>query len=145
MFLPTTVPIPPPDPRTVPLTLSDVPAMIALTDVAFPGFFRPRTCEMGHYYGMPAETSKEELIAIAGERFTFPGYSEISCVCTHPSHRGQGLATSLIWEVARRHRREGIVSWLHVAARNQNALNLYRKLGFQIVRTIPLHQISRSE
>src|SRR5439155_8075020 len=31
------------------LTPEDAPAMVALTDLAFPGFFRPRTNEMGTY------------------------------------------------------------------------------------------------
>jgi hypothetical protein len=31
----------------VPLFAADAPAMVALTDLAFPGFFRQRTCEIG--------------------------------------------------------------------------------------------------
>jgi hypothetical protein len=40
--------------------------MVALTTLAFPGFFRSRTCEMGSYYGV--RSSSGELIAMGGER-----------------------------------------------------------------------------
>lgn len=83
-FLPATV-VPPPDPHPeiVPLTEADAPAMVALTDLAFPGFFRPRTCEMGSYFGIHHHG---DLIAMCGERLMLPGYAEISGLCTHPAH-----------------------------------------------------------
>ncbi len=55
------------------LTPEDAPAMVALTDLAFPGFFRPRTNEMGTYYGIRING---ELVAMAGERLAVPGFSE---------------------------------------------------------------------
>ena len=68
--------------------------MVALTTLAFPSFFRSRTCEMGSYYGVRSCTG--ELLAMGGERLQLDGYSEISALCTHPSFRGQGFAASLI-------------------------------------------------
>ena len=133
----------PPDPTIEIVRLSDANAaeMVALTDVAFPGFFRIRTCEMGSYYGV---RSDGELIAMGGERLMLEGYSEISGVCTHPAHRGKGLAASLIRRVVQDHRRDGLVSWLHVAAANRRALDLYLRLGFEVVRTVTLHRVGRN-
>jgi len=113
--------------------------MVALTDIAFPGFFRPRTCEMGTYYGVRVEG---ELIAMGGERLMLDGYPEISGICTHPAHRGKGYAANLIGQLARNHRRAGLVSWLHVVSANQHAIELYLRLGFRTAREITLHRVS---
>jgi predicted GNAT family acetyltransferase len=115
--------------------------MVALTTLAFPGFFSIRTCEMGSYYGV--RSSSGELIAMGGERLQLDGYSEISAVCTHPSFRGQGFAVSLIWHLVRNHRRDGPVSWLHVGCANHRAVKLFLGMGFQQVRKVMLHRISR--
>jgi predicted GNAT family acetyltransferase len=116
--------------------------MVALTTLAFPGFFRSRTCEMGTYYGIRFEG---ELIAMGGERLTLDGYPEISGVCTHPAHRGKGYAAAIMWQLARDHRRDGLISWLHVSAANHHAIELYRRMGFREVRRIMLHRISRKQ
>lgn len=121
------------------LSAADAPEMVALTTLAFPGFFRQRTCEMGSYFGVRVDG---ELIAMGGERLMLGGYPEVSGVCTHPAHRGKGYAASLIWEVVRKHRRDGDVSWLHVSAANQRAIDLYRRMGFTICREVTIHRVS---
>jgi predicted GNAT family acetyltransferase len=133
--------LPAADPEIERLTDDDAHDMVALTDLAFPGFFRRRTCEMGAYYGV---RRGRELIAMGGERFLLNGYSEISGLCTHPAHRGKGLAAGLIGQLARAHRDEGVVSWLHVTSENRHAIELYERMGFRRVREIVLHRISRS-
>lgn len=140
MVLPEEITPPDPIPEIVPLTDTNAPEMVALTDIAFPGFFRSRTSEMGSYYGI---RSGGELIAMGGERLTLDGYPEISGVCTHPAHRGKGHASNLIWQVVRKHRREGAVSWLHVSAENHHTIELYLRMGFTVVRKVKLHRISR--
>jgi predicted GNAT family acetyltransferase len=132
----------PPDPTIEIVRLSNANAseMVDLTTLAFPGFFRSRTCEMGSYYGI---RSGGELIAMGGERLMLEGYSEISGVCTHPEHRGKGYAASIIWHLVRSHRRDGIVPWLHVAARNHHAIALYHRMGFAVARHVMLHRIRR--
>lgn len=122
------------------LSDADAPEMVALTTLAFPGFFRERTCEMGSYYGVRCNG---ELIAMGGERLTLDAYPEISGVCTHPAHRGKGLAASIIWQLARDHRRDGLVSWLHVGCANHRAIELYRRMGLHVVRKVRLNRISR--
>jgi len=141
MILPEEVILPDPAIEIARLSGANAGEMVALTDLAFPGFFRRRTCEMGSYYGV---RSDDELIAMGGERLMLEGYSEISGVCTHPAHRGKGLAASLIWRLVRDHRRAGLVSWLHVSTANRRAFDLYLRLGFEVIRTVTLHRVGRS-
>jgi predicted GNAT family acetyltransferase len=68
----------------------------------------------------------------------------MSGICTHPAYRGQGLATDIILHLARHHHRAGLVSWLHVGAPNRRAIDLYTTLGFERVRTLMLHRITRT-
>ena len=112
------------------LNAADSNAMVTLTDLAFPGFFRSRTYEMGTYYGAWLDSREEsgQLIAMAGERLILDGYTEISAVCTHPEHRGKGLAANLIERVTRDHVEQGVVSFLHVAAANTKATTSWRNM-----------------
>jgi ribosomal protein S18 acetylase RimI-like enzyme len=130
---------PEPDRGLIPLSVVDAPEMVALTTLAFPGYFRIRTVEMGQYYGVRVDG---QLIAMGGERLALDGFTEISAVCTHPGHRGKGYAQSIMWQLVRNHRRDGQVSWLHVGAANHHAIRLYRRMGFQIARAVTLHQVS---
>jgi predicted GNAT family acetyltransferase len=140
MVLPDEVKPPDAAIEMVRLSAADAPEMVALTTLAFPGFFRDRTYQMGSYFGLRVDG---ELIAMSGERIMLNGYPEVSGVCTHPAHRGKGYAASLIWEVIREHRRNGDVSWLHVAASNQRAIDLYHRMGFVTSRVVTLRRISR--
>jgi GNAT superfamily N-acetyltransferase len=142
MVLPGDVTPPAPAPEIVPLSNTNAPEMVTLTDLAFPGFFRSRTCEMGSYYGV---RSGAELVAMGGERITLEGYPELSGICTHPAHRGKGLAAALIWQLVQNHRRDGLVSWLHVSAENRHAIELYLRLGFTPARKVKLHRIRRND
>lgn len=128
MALPYEIATPAPRAKIERLSDANAAEMVALTDVAFPGFFRKRTCEMGSYFGV---RMKGELIAMGGERLLLEGYSEISGLCTHPAQRGKGLATDLLWAVAAQQRRNGLRSFLHVACTNTNAIELYLRLGFE--------------
>ena len=130
MALPDHIEPPEPSADVVALTAANAHETVALSDLAFPGFFRPRTYRMGSYYGVRAPSG--ELIAMGGERLKLDGYSEISTVCTHPSFRGKGFAESIIWQVVRQHRREGVLSFLHVGKANTRAIALYQRLGFVI-------------
>ena len=112
----------------VDLSAADAADMVNLTTVAFPGFFRARTHLLGYYCGIRSDAG--ELMAMAGERFSAGSCREVSAVCTHPSARGQGLASAVMWRVIERHRAAGLVSWLHVATTNATAIRLYRSMGF---------------
>jgi len=111
------------------LTAADVPEMLALAELTEPGPFRNRTIELGHYYGI---FESGRLVAMAGERMSLPGFTEVSAVCTHPSARGRGCARVLMLRVMRHIRQRGRTPFLHVLADNHSAIRLYESLGFTV-------------
>jgi GNAT superfamily N-acetyltransferase len=120
------------------LGAADAPAMIALTDLAFPGFFRARTYTLGQYYGIHVDG---ELVAMAGERIAIEDFREISAVCTHPGHTGKGYGASLLRQLLRVHAAAGLRSFLHVAAANERAIRLYERLGFAKATPMLFHEL----
>jgi ribosomal protein S18 acetylase RimI-like enzyme len=121
-----------PDPEAIRLGPADVPEMLDLVARTRPGPFLPRTIELGTYLGIRRDGA---LVAMAGERLHPPGWTEISAVCTHPTVRGEGLATRLILAVAHGIRERGETPFLHTGAGNTNAIRLYESLGFRLRRT----------
>jgi predicted GNAT family acetyltransferase len=107
---------------------ADVPEMLALTKLTKPGPFTTRTREMGDYFGIRKDGA---LVAIAGERLRLPGFTEVSAVCTHPDHLGQGYAARLIGLLLGRIQRRGERAFLHVREDNTRAVGLYERLGFR--------------
>jgi predicted GNAT family acetyltransferase len=121
------------------MTAADADAMVALTTLAFPGFFRERTHEMGNYYGIRVGG---ELVAMAGERLALPGMREISAVVTRPGHTGKGYARALMNCLLREHANAGLTSFLHVGVRNTRAVALYERMGFAVAGSITLWPVS---
>ncbi|WP_445269147.1 GNAT family N-acetyltransferase [Streptomyces sp. DSM 41634] len=115
------------EPEAVPLGRGDVPEMLELVGLTRPGPFLDRTVELGTYLGIRHEG---RLVAMAGERMRPAGWSEISAVCTHPDHRGRGLAGRLTRAVAAAVRERGDSPFLHAAAENTGAVRLYESMGF---------------
>lgn len=109
------------------LAPADVPEMMHLADLTKPGPFAPRTIELGPYIGI---RDGGRLVAMAGERLRFDGYTEISAVCSHPDHRGRGYSTLLVNTLMRQILDRGDIPFLHVFDDNTKAIALYRKLGF---------------
>jgi ribosomal protein S18 acetylase RimI-like enzyme len=126
--------------QPVPLTWADAPEMMELIEIAFPGFFRERTCLMGPYCGI---RENGRLIAMAGDRMVTDKLREVSGVCTHPEHTGKGLATQLILHKLREHRERGYGSFLHAAASNTRAIPIYERLGFIHTRQFLLQRVRR--
>ena len=114
--------------------------MLALTDIAFPGLFRIRTCEMGRYFGIWQDG---QLVAMCGERMSINPWRELSGLCTHPAHRGQGHAARLLAHLIAHNRTFNLNSYLHVSASNTNAIALYQRLGFQLTGKLTMHRITR--
>jgi GNAT superfamily N-acetyltransferase len=144
MTFPEDAPLPelPPQPHAIEaLSCANAAEMLALIEVAFPGFFRVRTCEMGRYYGVRAEG---QLVAMAGERMAFDRYIEVSGVCTHPEHRGHGYAAALISRLLADHRRDGSLSFLHTGATNHRAIAVYERLGFVLSHNVSFHRLQRT-
>ncbi|MEG3087902.1 GNAT family N-acetyltransferase [Sphingomonas sp. PB4P5] len=109
----------------------DAPDMFALATLTAPGPFFAETHRLGAFIGVRHE---RELIAMAGERTKPPGFTEVSAVCTHPAHRGQGLARALMQIVIARILARGDAAFLHVYATNTGAITLYEALGFRFRR-----------
>jgi len=111
----------------------DVPEMMSLAALTEPGPFRRRTIQLGGYVGI---RDGGMLAAMAGQRTAIPGYREVSAVCTHPSYRGRGYATTLVCAVVNDIAKRGELPYLHVRQDNVSAIRLYCRLGFRITRTM---------
>jgi predicted GNAT family acetyltransferase len=112
----------------VELSEADAPEMLGLARLTQPGPFLARTHVMGTYLGIRIDG---RLAAMAGERMRFPGWTEVSGVCTHPDFRGRGLAGRLSAAVAQRIEARGERPFLHAWKSNTAAIALYERLGFE--------------
>jgi ribosomal protein S18 acetylase RimI-like enzyme len=129
-----------PGPPVTQMAADQVADMVALTDLVFPGFFRPRTLEMGSYLGI---YHGRRLAAMAGERMRLDGYQELSAVCTHPDYTGRGYAQRLLGLLCNSAFDRGFTPFLHVYADNARAIGVYRKMSFVDRTVLPfwaLHQ-----
>jgi ribosomal protein S18 acetylase RimI-like enzyme len=119
-------------PRTpeegVPLGPADADDMLALAEAAKPGPFGRDTIALGRYLGA---RRAGRLVAMAGERFRLPGFTELSGIGTAPEARGQGLATALTVGLARAVFARGEIPFLHVFPENRSAVGVYERLGFR--------------
>lgn len=115
------------------LGATDVPAMMALTELTKPGPFARRTHELGTFLGIRAGG---ELVAMAGERMKPGNFTEMTAVCVHPDHRGRGYAQALLAAVARQIEARGEIPFLHVFSSNSSAIALYQRQGMRIRRRL---------
>lgn len=122
----------PAEPEMPCLKLGDADAadMLTLATLCRPGPFFAATHRLGGFIGVRDDDG--QLVAMAGERMRPTGFGEVSAVCTHPSHRGRGLARGLMSVVASRIVARGETPWLHTFADNEGAIKLYEALGFRI-------------
>jgi predicted GNAT family acetyltransferase len=113
------------------LNNNHVAEMTELVKLTQPGPFLSNTIALGNYTGIFKD---KKLVAMAGHRFNPTPYTEISAVCTHPDHLGNGYANVLLCEQIKRILANGETPFLHVRNDNTAAIKLYEKLGF-VVRT----------
>jgi predicted GNAT family acetyltransferase len=123
------------------LTERDAPEMLALARLTEPGPFLERTQRMGSFFGIRIGG---RLAAMAGERMRFPGFTEVSGVCTHPDFRGRGFARRLSAAVAARIEARGEQPFLHAWKTNYAAISLYETLGFQIRTEVNVAVLQRA-
>lgn len=136
------MPAVPPDEDLVKLTDKDAPEMLALATLTEPGPFLARTHTMGRFLGIRIDG---RLAAMAGERFRFPGYTEVSGVCTHPDFRHRGLARRLSTAVAAHIESRSERPFLHAWKTNTPAIALYESLGFEIRAEVDVKVLERIE
>jgi len=123
------------------LTDRDAPEMLALARLTEPGPFLERTHLMGSFLGIRIGG---RLAAMAGERMRFPGYTEVSGVCTHPDFRGRGFARQLSAAVAARIEARGERPFLHAWQANHAAISLYESLGFELRTEVNISVLERA-
>ena len=111
------------------LTPADVPDMMQLVELTKPGPFAARTIALGSYIGIRAGG---QLVAMAGERMRFPGFTEISAVCTHPDYRHRGYSSALVRALIRCILDRGETPFLHIYSDNSAAGSLYDIWAFRI-------------
>lgn len=134
---------PPPAPHVldiVPLSRGDAPDMLSLATLTAPGPFAARTSEIGRFWGVRRQS---KLVAMAGERLRVGKWTEVSGICTHPDHRGQGLAAALTAHVIREILARGERPFLHSYADNAGAIQLYELLGFRFSRMMEAVALKR--
>jgi predicted GNAT family acetyltransferase len=129
------------DPEAVTLGSADVPEMLELVRLTDPGPFLERTIELGKYVGIRRDGA---LVAMAGERLHFDGWTEISAVYTAPEHRGHGLASRLVATLAAEIQDRSERVFLHVLAVNVDAIRLYEELGFRARRNRTISVLMRA-
>jgi predicted GNAT family acetyltransferase len=118
----------------------DAAGMLELATLTEPGPFFAETWRMGHFIGV---REGGRLIAMSGQRMRVPGFTEVSAVCTHPEHRGKGLAGKLMRVIIDRIVREGDAAFLHVYPDNLGAIGLYEALGFRFRAQLTFTTVTR--
>jgi len=130
-----------PDSEIEPLTDAHLGAMLELTALVYPAYFREGTAKLGQYFGVLKEG---RLCAMAGIRMAMDGFQEISAVCTHPESRGQGYASRLTRHVVEHILAQGDTPFLHTESYNEAAQSVYTKLGFTRRAVLPLNLMERT-
>lgn len=127
-------------PQIVPLDESRREDVLALTALVYPHYFRPRTPELGRYFGIYQDG---RLAAMIGERMGTQAYTEISAVCTHPDFNGRGYARRLLVFLSNDNHARGLIPFLHVSQENPRAIGLYEQNGYRLRREIPFWSLRR--
>lgn len=129
-----------PGPPIVRLSECHRPAVLALTALVYPHYFRCRTMELGRYFGI---LEGGRLAAMIGERMGCPGFREVSAVCTHPDFAGRGLARRLLAFLTNDIIQQGATPFLHVSPQNERAKSLYDQNGYHTRSQIAFWSLRR--
>ncbi|MBB5635156.1 GNAT superfamily N-acetyltransferase [Pedobacter cryoconitis] len=117
------------------LSAAEASELFELVNLVQPGFFKQKTSLLGDYYGIKKDG---HLVAAAGERFKLKGFTELSAVCTHPEHTGNGYAQRLLNVLCSKNLEEGNTPFLHVVDSNTRAIKIYEHLDFKTRINFPL-------
>jgi predicted GNAT family acetyltransferase len=123
-----TAPIPVIDgPEVIELNEEHCADVLALTALVYPHYFRPRTMELGRYFGIYRD---RRLAAMIGERMGTDTTQEMSAICTHPDFNGCGYARRLTALLTNDNLERGRLPFLHVSHENPRAKKLYEQMGY---------------
>ena len=115
--------------------------VLALTALVYPHYFRPRTMQLGRYFGI---YEGGRLAAMIGERLGTPAAREMSAICTHPDSIGRGHARRLTAFLVNDTLAQGRLPFLHVSHANTRAKQLYERSGWRMRRDIPFWRLARA-
>jgi len=124
----------------LPLHKTNREEMYALVSQVFPGYYLPGTPVMGDYFGI---FNDGKLVAMAGERLSMDGLTEISAVVTHPDFGGRKYAQQLVTQLNDKNLQSGNIPFLHTGSNNERAIKIYELLGYKKRRIIPVTKIKR--
>ena len=128
-------------PEVIPLAEAHRQDVLDLTALVYPHYFRPRTMDLGRYFGIYQDG---RLAAIIGERLGMDDKREMSAICTHPDYLGRGYARRLTALLTNETLDRGHLPFLHVSQRNTRAKDLYARIGYRVRRTIPFWSLTRA-
>jgi ribosomal protein S18 acetylase RimI-like enzyme len=128
-------------PEVIELSAEHLADVLALTALVYPHYFRPRTMELGRYFGIYQDG---RLAAMIGERLGTDAYQEISAICTHPDFNGRGYARRLTALLSNDNLERGRTPYLHVSHENVRAQQLYEQLGYGHRRDIAFWSVRRA-
>ncbi|MDO5968838.1 GNAT family N-acetyltransferase [Flavivirga aquimarina] len=120
------------------LTETHYDDLIDLVKLVYPEYFKPKTNQLGPYYGIYKD---QKLVAVTGERMQTNNFIEISAVITHPDYTGKGYAKQLITHTVERIFKKDKIPFLHVDQTNLGPIQLYKKLGFTVRRKLNFWKI----
>lgn len=86
---------------------------------------------MENYFGIFKDN---KLVAVTGESFQTNNFIEISAVITHSNYTGKGFAKQLVTHTANSIFDKNKTYFLHVDVTNLGPIELYKNLGFIIIR-----------
>lgn len=129
-------------PEIIPLDERHRADVLALTALVYPHYFRPRTMELGRYFGIYRD---DRLAAMIGERLGTDTHTEMSAICTHPGYAGRGYARRLTAFLTNDTLGHGRTPFLHVSYANPRAKSLYEQLGYRLRRDIPFWSLQRTQ
>jgi ribosomal protein S18 acetylase RimI-like enzyme len=127
-------------PEIIELTQTHHADVLELTALVYPHYFRPRTMEMGRYFGIYQDG---RLAAMVGERLGTEEYREMSAICTHPDFNGRGYARRLTAMLTNDTLQRGSTAFLHVSHENPRAKGLYQQIGYRHRRDIGFWSLTR--
>jgi ribosomal protein S18 acetylase RimI-like enzyme len=115
-------------------------ALYQLVNLVQPGYFKKKTALLGCYFGIFKE---DKLVAVTGERMKMNAFTEVSAVVTHPYYSGKGFAKQLVAHTVNNIFNQNKTPYLHVAAANIAAIQLYERMGFETRREISFWHIAK--
>ncbi|MBY8984568.1 MAG: GNAT family N-acetyltransferase [Candidatus Lokiarchaeota archaeon] len=129
---------------TTPFKDDDELNLLSLYQTAYPNsYFTPHMLKTGKYYGIKAG---EKIVSVAGVHVFSPKYNiaVLGNITTHPDFRGRGLAKRSIVRLLKSF--DGIVDQIGLNVKKDNliALQLYKRLGFEIHSTYKEAYFERS-